>query len=117
MSKQELSSYAELAEVIEHLPILIRETLRTRKLSLRQAGLEIGTSASKIMRIERGDDFSAKTIVDVLRWLDGPKLDVETPTEYTCGYLRVPETLEYGPSAGAILDEMTSVDSQTLKEN
>jgi transcriptional regulator with XRE-family HTH domain len=65
----ELSSYTELAEVLASLPMLLRETRRARRLSLRAAATEIGCSFSTIARFEAGDGVHSDFLVAAVRWL------------------------------------------------
>jgi hypothetical protein len=67
----ELSSYAELVDVLGLLPVLVREARRRRRLSLRAAAAQMGVSPSTAMRIEEGQDCALSNAVAVLRWLDG----------------------------------------------
>ncbi|GIF14819.1 helix-turn-helix domain-containing protein [Actinoplanes teichomyceticus] len=62
--------YAELADIIASLPLLLREARRTRRLSLRAAAKELGMSFSTVSRIEAGDDCALSNAIAVLRWLD-----------------------------------------------
>ena len=62
--------YAELAEVIASLPLLLREARRARGLSLRAAARELGMSFSTVTRMEAGEDCALSNAVAVLRWLD-----------------------------------------------
>lgn len=66
----ELTSYRELATLLENLPMLLREARRSRQLSGRAAGAEIGISVSTISRVENGAECSLTNAVAVLRWLD-----------------------------------------------
>jgi transcriptional regulator with XRE-family HTH domain len=65
-----LTPYAELAEVIAALPLLLREARRARGLSLRAAAGEIGMSFSTVTRIEAGADYTLSNATAVLEWLD-----------------------------------------------
>lgn len=66
----ELTSYRELATVLDNLPMLLREARRWRRLSTRAASAEIGISFSTISRIESGIDCTLPNAIAVLRWLD-----------------------------------------------
>lgn len=70
MSHDLPTPYAELADVIASLPLLLRETRRARRLSLRAAAKELGMSFSTVTRIEGGEDCALSNAVAVLRWLD-----------------------------------------------
>jgi hypothetical protein len=65
-----LPGYDDLIVVLETLPLLIRETRRRKRLSLRAAGEVLGVSASTAMRWERGETvgLGVEGIVAVLRW-------------------------------------------------
>lgn len=62
--------YAEMAEVIARLPMLLREARRARGLSLRAAARQLGMSFSTVTRMEAGEDCALSNAVAVLRWLD-----------------------------------------------
>lgn len=62
--------YAELADVIGNLPLLLREARRARGLSLRAAAAELDMSFNTVTRIEHGTDCALSNAVAVLRWLD-----------------------------------------------
>ena len=66
-----LISYAELADLVENLPLIVLENRRRRQISLREAARELGVSFSTISRVERGEDFNSRILPDLLRWL-GP---------------------------------------------
>ena len=67
-----LTPYAELAEIIANLPMLLREARRARGLSLRATARELGLSFSTVDRIERGEDCALSNATTVLRWLEQP---------------------------------------------
>lgn len=69
-SGSELTTYAELAAVIDALPLLLREARRAWGLSQRAAAAELGCSFSTVSRIESGEDCALSNAVAVLRWLD-----------------------------------------------
>lgn len=68
----ELTSYRELASLLESLPMLLREARRSRRLSTRAAADEIGgIGHSTLWRVESGrGEASLTNAVAVLRWLD-----------------------------------------------
>jgi DNA-binding transcriptional regulator YiaG len=51
------TSYEELADVLDNLPLLVREARRRRGLSVRATAKELGTSPSTVSRFENGDDI------------------------------------------------------------
>jgi transcriptional regulator with XRE-family HTH domain len=69
-----LSSYAELAQVITDLPVIVRSARRMRRLSLRGAAEQIGLGFTTVQRVEAGHDMDTGTLVALLRWLDDPML-------------------------------------------
>lgn len=69
MSDCELSSYGELAGVLQALPIVLREQRRIHRLSLRAAAVEIGVSFSTVSRFETGEVVMSDVVQAVLRWL------------------------------------------------
>lgn len=66
-----LTTYAELAAVLESMPLICRETRRIRRLSLRSAADKMGVSFSTIGRFENGEDARYETFIAVMKWLDG----------------------------------------------
>lgn len=70
MSVQHLPSYTDLADLLERLPVLVRETRRRKGLSLRQAEAECGVSTGTLSRFEAGRlDCSLRNAQRLLRWL------------------------------------------------
>lgn len=69
--RQRLASYAELGELLEALPVAVRERRRSLGLSLREAGEVLGMSASTLARIEAGEDFNVRALPVLLAWLGG----------------------------------------------
>lgn len=65
-----LATYTELAEVLDRLPMILREARRQRRLSTRAAGRQVGVSGVTILRVEAGEDCTLSTAVAFLRWLD-----------------------------------------------
>lgn len=66
----DLTSYAELADVLENLPMLVREKRRRDRLSLHRAGALVGCAASTLMRFEKGENgIALDTAAALVRWL------------------------------------------------
>ena len=70
MARGDLTTYVEVADLLEQLPRLLREARRARGLTLRATGLQLGVSNATVLRIEMGADFLLTHAVVVLRWLD-----------------------------------------------
>ena len=68
--KSTQTSYAELAMVLERMPLLAREARRSRGLSLRAAAKDMGLNFSTLNRFERGEDVVLSNAVTIMRWLD-----------------------------------------------
>lgn len=66
-----MTSYTELAEVLEWLPLLCREKRRREGISLRTAGEQMGLSFGTVSRIENRQGAHMHNVVLILRWLDG----------------------------------------------
>ncbi len=66
------SSYDELIGVLDALPVLVRETRRRRRLSLRAAGEACGMGFASVQRCESGAGLHLETVVALLRWLGSP---------------------------------------------
>lgn len=79
MSDGALTSYAELADMLASLPMLLREARRARRLSVRAAAREMNMSFATVSRIENGEDCVLSNAVTVLRWLDMPPAPAEVP--------------------------------------
>jgi transcriptional regulator with XRE-family HTH domain len=64
-----LSAYDEVIQLIESLPVMVRETRRRRQMSLREAAVSAGCSFSTISRIEQGKGTaSLESFVVLLKW-------------------------------------------------
>lgn len=72
MSNVPPTSYAELANLLEQLPLLVHERRRTYRLSLRAAAKQAGVSFSTMTRFEKGQDAVLSNALLMLRWLDKP---------------------------------------------
>lgn len=70
MSDTILTTYGELADIIEQLPLLVESARRSRRLSQRALARELGLSPSTVCRVEDGQECSSVTLAAVLRWLD-----------------------------------------------
>jgi ribosome-binding protein aMBF1 (putative translation factor) len=66
----ELTPYAELADLLADLALLVRETRRARGLSLRDAASQSGCAPATISRLENGGDCSLGVAIALLRWMD-----------------------------------------------
>jgi DNA-binding XRE family transcriptional regulator len=70
MSARDMTSYDELAQLLDQLPFLVRETRRRRGLTQRAAADEIGCGFSTISRLEAGGaDCSLTNAIALLRWI------------------------------------------------
>lgn len=65
-----LTTYTELAAVLDALPLLCREKRRREGLSMRAAARQIGCSFSTVHRFEGGKGAHLDNAAAVLRWLD-----------------------------------------------
>lgn len=86
MSLDRPTPYAELAEVIGNLPLLLREARRARGLSQRAAAREMGISFATVSRFERGDDGMVSNAVAIMRWLDQTARPDGGPLMPTCDF-------------------------------
>lgn len=66
----ELSSFADLAQVITDLPIIVHAARRMRRLSVRGLAEEVGVSPMTISRVENGREIEGPTMRALLLWLD-----------------------------------------------
>lgn len=66
----EPTPYAEMAAVLDNLPLLLREARRARGLSERAAAAQIGLAFSTVHRMEHRAGYHVNAAVAVLRWLD-----------------------------------------------
>lgn len=66
-----MTSFGEMAQVIDDLGIIVRNARRAQRLSIRDLCAKIGVSPSTICRIENGRDYSSVSLRAVLLWLDG----------------------------------------------
>lgn len=69
------TTYAELADVITNLGLIVRERRRADGLSQRAAARQIDVSNSTISRLESGEHLDGRNLAAVLHWLDrgGPR--------------------------------------------
>lgn len=68
-ARQTLTGYGELIEVLESLPVILREARRRKGVSIRQAAIELDVSFSSISRWEAGITHpDTPKIIKVLRW-------------------------------------------------
>jgi hypothetical protein len=65
----ELSTYAEIVEVITNLRFLVRERRRRERLSMRAVADLTGLNASSIHRFENGKDVSTDNLLALVRWV------------------------------------------------
>ena len=70
MSNGQQSTYGEIVDVLDRLPLIVREARRQRRMSLRQMAAAVGCSFSTITRIEHGGDGNLANAILILRWLD-----------------------------------------------
>jgi transcriptional regulator with XRE-family HTH domain len=70
MNERAPTSYAELANVLNALPMLTRETRRARQLTVRAAAVELDISAATVTRIEAGSIPSVDRITALLYWIE-----------------------------------------------
>lgn len=74
MSNSQMTTYAELADVLEALPATVREVRRMRRLSLRTAASQIGISFSTLdrfeSRVKRDVGIQLEPVIHIMRWLD-----------------------------------------------
>ncbi len=69
----EMSSYEELLNLLDGLPMLVRETRRRRGMSMRAVQAVTGVAASTIQRCEAGEqDVSLTNAKVLLRWVGTP---------------------------------------------
>ena len=66
-----LSTYAEMMEVLDALPLLIREKRRRDGISMREAARQMGINPAVIHRIENGEGIHLSNARSVLHWLNG----------------------------------------------
>ena len=66
-----LTTYSELAEVLDQLPALVRAERRRRGVGRSQVAREIGVSSTLVARFEAGQGVALYNALLLLRWLDG----------------------------------------------
>jgi transcriptional regulator with XRE-family HTH domain len=63
------SRYDELVQLLDHMPVIIRETRRRKGLTLHEAAAQSGVPASVLSRVDRGlNDLSLRSLKAVLVW-------------------------------------------------
>ncbi|MBO3751559.1 helix-turn-helix domain-containing protein [Streptosporangiaceae bacterium NEAU-GS5] len=70
MAHSQPTTYRELADVLNSIPLLLREARRARGLSQRATAEQLGMSFSTVCRIEDGRDGMVSNALAVLAWLD-----------------------------------------------
>lgn len=65
----ELSPYSDLVDILDALHLLVRETRRSRRLTMGDVERTTGVSASTICRLEAGAGVSLANAAALLRWL------------------------------------------------
>lgn len=71
MGGAKLTSYAELADVLANLPLLLHEKRRSEGLSMRATAAALGMSLATVARMESGADCVMSNATKVLHWLNG----------------------------------------------
>lgn len=67
-----LTSYHELVEVLENLPLLLRHTRRAAdNMSVHAVGDKIGVDGSLISRFERGGNIRSSALIALVRFIGG----------------------------------------------
>lgn len=69
MTTESLSSYAELLDLLDHLPVLVREKRRREGLSIRRAAEQNDVSFSTLDRVEKGAECSLAVAKSLLAWV------------------------------------------------
>jgi len=69
VSDSGLSTYDELAEVLDSLPLLCREKRRRDGISMREAARQMGVSLSVVNRMEAGEGLNLSSARSMLQWL------------------------------------------------
>jgi transcriptional regulator with XRE-family HTH domain len=69
---KKLTTYGELADVLERLPQIVEDVRRVRGLSQREVCRQAGVSQAAVHRLERREGLYGTTILALLRWLDRP---------------------------------------------
>lgn len=64
-----MSTYVELADILDALPMLLVQERRARDMTIVRAAEDIGVSSATVSRIETGGGFHAESAALVLRWL------------------------------------------------
>lgn len=67
-----LTTYSELAAIIQHLPVLVEGRRRQERLTYRGAAEQAGVSLSTLWRVETGRGFTGGSLAAILCWLDTP---------------------------------------------
>lgn len=63
------TGYAELLQVLDNLPLIVRETRRRKGLSLRAAQAESGVDQGTILSAERGGNLTVANVRALLQWV------------------------------------------------
>jgi transcriptional regulator with XRE-family HTH domain len=69
--RKEPTPFAELAQIIENLPVIVLNARRAKRLSQRALARQAGMSFSTVSRIENGEEMSTVSLAAILGWLNG----------------------------------------------
>ena len=70
-SNEHLPTFAQVLAAVDEIPVAVRAMRRMRRLTVDQAGEQVGVAGSTVWRIEQGAGFDRDTLRKVLLWLDG----------------------------------------------
>jgi len=73
-------TYADVVQVLDSLPLILREARRERGLSQRAACQEAGMNVLAFQRAEKGDPMTITSARSFLLWLDRKSADVSPET-------------------------------------
>ena len=70
MTSQRPTSFAEFADILDSMPVILLNVRRARGVSQREAATQAGMSFSTISRMESGEEFTSTSLRAILVWLE-----------------------------------------------
>jgi len=71
-SNKKHTTFAEMVDVLDSMPVILLNARRARGLSMRDVAQRLGLSLSTVSRVEAGAEFSSTSLKAILLWLEEP---------------------------------------------
>ena len=70
MTRESMMTFHDLADILDGLPLLMREARRARRMTPKEVADEIGIASTTVWRLEKGQGCTLKNASAILRWFD-----------------------------------------------